>query len=464
MTPLYWDSATVLSRKFASRQSSPVELLETLLARIAALEPKINVFIHLDAEGAMSAARAAERELAAGRGRGPLHGIPMGIKDNIDVAGLPMTCHSKILLENKPSKDATVVKRLRDEGAIILGKLSMHEFATGAASFDLPCPPARNPWNRDYHPGGSSSGSGAGLAIGFFPLALGTDTGGSVRNPASACGVVGLKPTYGLVSRRGVFPLAFTLDYVGPMARTVADVAVLLDASASQDPADPGSVTGPIGSYSADLGGGVRNLRIGFVRHFHEIDMPAELEVATALDEVARVLTAEGASVRPITLPNLNVFFTVNRVILQSEAWAVHAHNLRTRPGDYGETARRRLLTGAFLSAEDYVQAQRQRARLIAAVQDAFRDVDILLTANSMNTTCRIDDAEAIARTLPRQARTPFNVTGHPAVTMMAGLSKAGLPLGVQFVGRYFEDSTVLRVAAAYEHATSWHSQHPPEL
>ena len=463
MAPTHWLSAGALAKEFASRKLSPVELLKNLLDRISALEPRTNVFIHLFGESAMEQAVLAERAFAAGKIRGPLQGIPVGLKDNIDVAGMPTTCHSKLLLGNVPTEDAHVVTRLRDAGAVILGKLSLNEFATGATSFDLPFPPARNPWNRDYHPGGSSSGSAAGVAAGFFPLAIGTDTGGSVRNPAGTCGVVGVKPTFGLVSRRGVFPLSFTLDHVGGIARTVEDVGLLLDVMASYDVTDPSSVSGPEGSYGRNLGQGIEGLRIGFVRHFHERDIPADAEVAIALEEVVRVLQMHGASVHDITLPKLNDFFAVNRVILQSEAFAVHGHDLRTRPSDYGKLARRRLLTGAFLSAEDYVQAQRIRARLIAAVQTAFRDVDVIVCANSMSITCRIDDPDAIARTLPRQARTPFNVTGHPALALMAGLSRDGLPLSVQFIGRYFEDSTVLRVAAAYERATLWHQQYPPD-
>ena len=220
MNDLHWMTVAEVARAIATRNLSPVELMEALLERIARLDPKLNAFIRLDADVAIHAARAAEAEIASGRQRGPLHGVPVGIKDIIDVAGLPTTCHSKLLIDNIASTDAVCVSRLRGAGAIVLGKLSTHEFAIGGPSFDLPWPPARNPWNTDHHPGGSSSGSGSGLAAGLFPMALGSDTGGSVRNPASACGIVGLKPTYGLVSRRGVFPLSFTLDHVGPMTRT----------------------------------------------------------------------------------------------------------------------------------------------------------------------------------------------------------------------------------------------------
>ena len=462
MSELHWLTASEASRAFAARTLSPVELLSALLQRIDRLDPVLHAFIRLDADAAMDAACTAEKEIAAGRIRGPLHGIPIGVKDIIDVAGLPTTCHSKILLDNVAKQDATVIAKLRQAGAIIVGKLSTHEFAIGGPSFDLPFPPARNPWNPNHHPGGSSSGAGAGVCAGLFPAALGSDTGGSVRNPASACGIVGLKPTYGLVSRRGVFPLSFTLDHVGPLTRTVADNALMLDAMAGHDPADPGSAATGARYFGRMLDRGVRDLRIGFVRHFHETDMPAHPEVTAALEEVERVLQAAGAEVRNVTLPSLNEFAGINRVILCSEAWSIHAPWLRDRPGDYGKLSRRRLMPGAFMTAGDYVGTQRRRLQVIAAVEDVLRDFDVILCASSMDPASRIDDAEETARTYPRQSRTPFNVTGHPALAMKAGLASNGLPVSVQFVGRYFDDATVLRVAAAYERATGWHKKRPP--
>jgi aspartyl-tRNA(Asn)/glutamyl-tRNA(Gln) amidotransferase subunit A len=463
MTDLHWLGAAEAARAIAARELSPVELMKALLDRIARLDPKLNAFIRLDGEAAMAQAKAAEAEIAAGRPRGPLHGVPVGIKDIIDVAGLPTTCHSKVLEDSVTAAvDAVCVARLRGAGAIVLGKLSTHEFAIGGPSFDLPWPPARNPWNTDHHPGGSSSGSGSGISAGLFPMALGSDTGGSVRNPASACGIVGLKPTYGLVSRRGVFPLSFTLDHVGPMTRSVVDNALMLASIAGHDPLDPGSAAAANGHYAAGLGKGVRDLRIGFVRHFHEVDMPAEPEVTAALEHVARTLQAEGAEVRNVVLPSLSEFAAVNRVILNSEAWAIHAPWLRQRPGDYGQLARRRLMAGAFLTAGDYVQAQRRRLEMIAGVEAALREVDVLLCASAMDPPCRIDKPADVERTYPRQARTPFNVTGHPALAMMAGLSKGGLPLAVQFVGRNFAEATLFQVARAWERASGVDKKHPP--
>lgn len=462
MSELHWLTAAEASRAFAARTLSPVEYLSALLKRIDALDPKLHAFIRLDADAAMAAAKAAEAEIVAGRIRGPLHGVPVGVKDIIDVAGLPTTGHSKILVDNIAKTDAVVIQKLRQAGAIMIGKLSTHEFAIGGPSHDLPFPAARNPWNPDHHPGGSSSGSGAGVAAGLFPVALGTDTGGSVRNPASACGIVGLKPTYGLVSRRGVFPLSYTLDHVGPLTRTVADNALMLDAIAGHDPEDPGSKPTQSRYFGRLLGRGARDLRIGFVRHFHETDMPAHPEVTAALEDAARVLQAEGAEVHSVTLPTLNEFSGINRVILGSEAWSIHAPWLRTRPGDYGKLARRRLMPGAFINAGDYVSSQRRRLQLIAAVEDVLRDYDVLMCASSMDPASNIHDDVETARTYPRQARTPFNTTGHPAIAMMSGLASTGLPTSVQFVGRYFDDATVFRVAAAYERATNWASRKPP--
>ncbi len=459
---LHWLSVAEAAHAIAHKELSPVELTQALLDRIGKLDPKLNTFIQLDGDAALAAAQSAETEIMAGRPRGALHGVPVGIKDIIDVAGLPTTCHSKVLEGSLATADAVCVGKLRGAGAIVLGKLSTHEFAIGGPSFDLPWPPARNPWNPNHHPGGSSSGSGSGVSAGLFPMALGSDTGGSVRNPASCCGIVGMKPTYGLVSRRGVFPLSFTLDHVGPMTRTVEDNALMLEAIAGHDPLDPGSAPAKTGHYRSKLDISIRDLRVGFVRHFHETDTPADPEVTAGLQHVARGLQALGAEVRDVTLPTLGEFGAVNRVILQSEAWSVHAKWLRERPGDYGQLARRRLMAGAFYAAGDYVHAQRRRKEMIAEVEAVLREHDVLLCASSMDPACRIDNPAEVERTYPRQARTPFNTTGHPALAMMSGLSKAGLPLSVQFVGRYFDEATIYQVARAWERSAGTDKKHPP--
>jgi aspartyl-tRNA(Asn)/glutamyl-tRNA(Gln) amidotransferase subunit A len=455
VTELKWLSASEIGAAYAAHKLSPVELVQALIREIEAHNPDCGAFIRIDAEGALAAARHAEADIMAGRGLGPLHGIPVGVKDNIDFAGVPTTCHSKILLDNVAREDAPAIANLRAAGAILLGKQSLHEFAFGGPSKELPFPFARHPWNIDYHPGGSSSGSGVALAAGFVPLSVGTDAGGSIRNPAGNCGVVGLKPTYNLVPRQGVFPVAFTLDHVGPMARTVADTALLLD-----------GLVGPARecSFAAELNRGVRGMRIGFVRQWHETDMVADPEVMAALDEVERVLRQDGADVRNVALPRVQEMAAVQRIILLAETFAVHAKWLRERPEDYSTPCRRKVMPGAFLAAGDYVNAQQWRRRMIEAVDAAFGEVDVLLTASGMDPPMRIDDGAGLAKTYPRQGRSPFNLTGHPAIAMQSGLSKkTGLPLSVQFVGRTYDETTLLRVAAAYERATQW-CRHRPAL
>jgi len=447
-----------------AKKLSPVEYVTALLARIERYDGKYNAFIALTPERALNAARAAEAEITAGRWRGPLHGIPYALKDIIDVEGLATTAHSKILMGNIAHRHAIVTQRLEAAGGVLLGKLSTHEFAIGGPSFDLPWPPARNPWSRDHFCGGSSSGSGAGLAAGFFPVALGTDTGGSIRNPASMCGITGMKPTYGRVSRRGVVPLAFSLDHIGPMTRTVRDNALMLQVIAGHDPGDPGSADEPVPGYSAMLGEAVRGLRIGVVRHFYTKDVAGDPEQVEALDAALKLLTEAGAEISEINLPPLQDFSACGQIILAAEAYAVHEQWLKERPGDYGSRARERLLAGAALRAVDYLRAVRWRLQLRDRVAEAFAGIDTAITASSMDPACRIDDDEALATNYSRQARMPFNVTGQPALVIPAGFSKSGLPLSLQLVGHPFDEAMLYRVAQFYEDATGWTRRHPVEL
>jgi len=450
------------SAAIARRRISPVDYLDALHARFVALEPRLNTTIRPLWDEARAEAQKATRRIARSGPRSPIDGLPVGLKDIIDLAGHPTTCHSRHLLDNVKQADAAVVARLRAAGAVFPAKLATHEFAIGGPAFDLPFPPARNPWNTAHHPGGSSSGSGAAVGAGILPAALGTDTGGSVRHPASHCGIVGMKATYGLVSRRGVFPLAYTLDHVGPMTRDVASNALLLNAIAGHDPADPGSAAVRAENYARALRKGLKGLTIGFVRHFHETDQPATAEVAGAIETAARLMAKDGAKVKTVTLPTLNDFAGVNRAILMGESAAIHGSWLREAPEGYANLTRKRLAPGLFVRAEDDVQAQRRRRELVAAVEAALADCDLLLTASSMDPACRIDDPEAVELTYPRQARTPFNVTGHPALTLMCGMSQAeGLPLSLQLVGRFFGEATIYRAAAAYERAAPWKDRHP---
>jgi aspartyl-tRNA(Asn)/glutamyl-tRNA(Gln) amidotransferase subunit A len=446
------------------RKLSPVEYTEALLGRIEKLDKRFHAFIRLLPERALGDARKAEQEVMAGKIRGPLHGVPYGLKDIIDVAGVPTTGHSRVLIENMATADAPVTTRLKEAGGVLLGKLATHEFAIGGPSFDLPWPPAVNPWGGNHFPGGSSSGSGVGLACGMFPAALGTDTGGSVRNPASMCAITGMKATYGRVSRRGVFPLAFSLDHVGPMTRTVRDNALLLQILAGHDPEDPGSADVAVPDYSADLDRGVKGLRIGLIRHFYAEDMVAHPEQLAALDAAAETLRRLGADVREIRLPPEAQFAACNRIILRSEAFAIHRKWLNEQPGNYGELARQRIMDGAAISAADYIDALRMRGRLTRAALEAFKDIDVALTSSSLDPPCLIDDAEGCLHLYARQTRQPFNITGQPALAMPAGFTKDGLPLSLQLIGHPWQEAMVYRVAQAYEQATRWVDRHPPEV
>jgi aspartyl-tRNA(Asn)/glutamyl-tRNA(Gln) amidotransferase subunit A len=450
--------------RIRARRISSVELTSALLARIENLQPRFHAFIKVVPDEALAAARKADAEIARGVWKGPLHGVPYALKDIIDFAGVPTTCHSKILTDNIATAHAGVTERLEAAGGVFLGKLATHEFAIGGPSFDLPWPPAVNPWGGAHFPGGSSSGSGVALAAGLVPAALGSDTGGSVRNPASMCAIVGMKPTYGLVSRRGVFPLSYSLDHVGPMTRTVRDNAALLKILAGYDPLDPGSADIDVPDYSSGLARGVAGLRVGLVRHFYDKDDRAHPEQIAAIDAAADILKRLGADVREISLAPAQDYATCCRIIIRAEAYAIHRKWLRERPEDYGDICRSRMLDGATVSAADYIDALRLRARLTASTLAAFETIDVALTSSSLDPPCRLDDVEAVQRAYPRQSRQPFNVTGQPALAMPAGFTKDGLPLSLQIVGKPFDEAMVYRVAAAYEQATGWTSRRPPGI
>ena len=305
-------------------------------------------------------------------------------------------------------------------------------------------------------------GAGAALAAGFVPAAIGTDTGGSVRNPASMCGLVGMKATYGRVSRRGVFPLSFTLDHVGPMTRTVEDNAILLNIIAGHDSQDPGSAPIDKPDFTSGLGRSIKGMRIGVIRHFFETDMQADPEMAKGIDDALDVLRGLGAEVRDMTLASLDHYAATNRVILLSEAYAIHVKWFQERPEDYGELARQRIMGGAFIRAADYVNGTRVKAQLVEAYNEAMTDFDVAITASSMDPACEIEDAEATERPYGRQARAPFNVLGAPALAVPTGFSSAGLPLSMQIVGKPFDEALIYQVAHAYEQATDWIKRRPP--
>src|SRR6516162_85675 len=452
------EAARLIQRK----ELSPVELVESRLDRISRLDGSLNSFICVMAEGARAAAAAAEAEIVAGRYRGPLHGIPIGLKDLYETAGIATTGHSKVMQGHVPRADAFTVTRLRDAGAIVLGKLATHEFALGGPSFDLPWPPARNPWDTSRFTGGSSSGTGAAVAAGLVLGGTGSDTGGSIRGPAAFCGLAGLKPSYGRVSRTGVLPLAFSLDHAGPMTWTVEDCAIMLRVMAGHDPADPGSANRPVPDYRGALSGDVTGLRIGLIRHFYETDNPANEATRQGIARAAKVLEDLGCSVREIRLPPLADWAACGVIIMLTEGYAIHEAALRERFADYGEAFRDRMALAALITGADYVQAVRRRRELAAELAAGMADLDLVMTAAAPSEAPPIDAVGKFAIFERPSLTMPFNVTGTPAMSVCCGYTGAGLPLAFQLAGRPFDEATVLKAAHAYEKATPWRSIRPP--
>jgi aspartyl-tRNA(Asn)/glutamyl-tRNA(Gln) amidotransferase subunit A len=443
------------------RELSPVELVRSRLDRIERFDGRLNSFIRVLDEEALAAARTAEAEIMAGRRRGPLHGIPIGLKDIYETKGVPTTAHSKVLIDHVPQRDATSVRRLTEAGAIVLGKLATHEFAFGGPSFDLPWPPARNPWDTTRFTGGSSSGTGAAVAAGLVLGGTGSDTGGSIRGPAALCGLAGLKPTYGRISRAGILPLAFSLDHAGPMAWTAEDCAIMLQAMAGYDPTDPASADRPVPDYRAALNGNVKGLRIGLVRHFYDNDNPANDATCQGIDTAVRVIEELGGSVRDLRLSPLTDWAACGIIIMMTEAYAVHEATLRRRFTDYGEAFRDRMALAALIGGGDYVQAVRRRRELIAEFTAAMAEVDVVITAAAPSEAPPIDAVHKFAIFERPMLTMPFNVTGTPAISVCCGYTAAGLPLAFQLAGKPFDEATVLKLAHAYERATSWRSVRP---
>jgi aspartyl-tRNA(Asn)/glutamyl-tRNA(Gln) amidotransferase subunit A len=437
---------------------SPVELTQAFIERIETLDGQLNAYLLPLQESALADAKRAEAEIAAGDYKGPLHGIPIGLKDIYNTAGIRTTGHSALFKHHVPTEDATTVALLREAGAVILGKLSTWEFAIGGSSFDLPWPPARNPWNPAHEPGGSSSGSGAAVAGGLAMAAMGTDTGGSIRGPASWCGISGLKPTYGYLSRRGILPLSFSLDHAGPMCWTSEDCALMMQVLARHDPADAGSATVPPVDFAAALGGDLSGIRIGVPRHFFESDVTCEPDVLSAFNASLEVFRGLGATVRDVTLSHLGLFTDVNSLITAAEAYAIHREYLLRTPELYGERGRLRIMAGAFLSAADYVNAQRERAKLVAQVAAVMTEVDLLMMPTRQMVAPILGGYDsAVGPSLTR----PFNMTGYPALSLCNGFSATGLPTSLQIGGRPFQDHIVLKAGDAYEKATAWRTMRP---
>jgi aspartyl-tRNA(Asn)/glutamyl-tRNA(Gln) amidotransferase subunit A len=449
------------SRLVEGREVSPVELTRACLDRVEAIDTRLNAFITVTAEQALESALAAESEIAAGRYRGQLHGIPVAVKDLFDVAGVVTTAGSKMLRDNVAAAESGAVERLREAGAVILGKLNMHEFAYGATGVNPHFGPARNPWNTGRITGGSSSGSGAAVAGRECFAALGTDTGGSIRIPASLCGITGLKPTFGRVSRRGVVPLSWSLDHAGPMARTAEDCALVLQALAGKDPQDASSADEPVPDYVTALNGGVKGLRIGVPREFFFDNVDPDVE--SAVREAIEVLRKLSASVREVSLPHIAEASAALTAIMLPEALAYHQQRLAERPDDYGEDVRFRLELGATFTAVHYVQGQRFRERTVREWRDeVFSQVDLLAMPTTLTTAVDIETGDLSATFKLIRNTNPLNLLGVPAISVPCGFTEGGLPVGLQLAGCWWDEATVLQAAHAYQGATDWHARRPP--
>ena len=459
-TELHDLSIAELSSLIAARKLSSVELTDALIARIERFDAQTCAFITPTFELARRQARAAEAEIAGGRSRGALHGIPFALKDIYDTKGVLTSAHSRVFIDRIPAEDATTTSRLYDAGAVLLGKLATHEMAHAGPSFDLPWPPARNPWNLARFTGGSSSGSGAAVGAGMVPVALGSDTGGSIRGPASLCGVVGLMPTFGLVSRAGVITNSYTFDHCGPLARTVEDCALTLEALAGYDPKDAGSLSRPIPRYRRALGEDLRGLRIGVLRHHWEQDIPASNDVRRAMDAALDVLSRLGAELEECRVRPLASYFDVKIIIAESEIFSVHQKNLIARPKDFGADFRSRALPSVLFTANDYVQATREHRRMMAEMAPLYARFDAFVTAG-MGEAPLIADYRSVSFWQKASLLTAWNVTSQPVLALPNGFGANGLPLGMQILGRPFGEETILRVGHAYERATEWHTRRP---
>jgi aspartyl-tRNA(Asn)/glutamyl-tRNA(Gln) amidotransferase subunit A len=466
---LAWASMADLARMIATKEVSPVEVVRAHLDRITALDATLRAFITVCGDQALDAARAAETDLMAGKPVGPLHGVPWAPKDLYATRGVRTTGGSKILADAVPGADATVVARLAGAGAIVLGKLNMHEFAYGPEGLNAHYGDVRNPWDAAGHriAGGSSSGSGAAVAAGLVPGSLGSDTGGSIRIPASLCGITGLKPTYGRVSRAGVLPLAWSMDHVGPMTRSARDSALMLGAIAGYDPADATTSVLPVPSYVAALTGDVKGLRIGLLRaQFTDAAAP---EVRAAVERAAKQLQEVGAVVDEVSLVQMAHVAPASAAIVASEALAYHAPWMRERAQDYQPDVRERLRLGAFVSGAHYVRAQQLRALVRGEIDEALARRDVLLAPATPIAAPLVDERETTLGDGPSDVRAallrftrPFNFSGHPACAAPCGFTGGRLPIGLQVVGRPFDEATVLRVVDAYQRLTDWHTRRPP--
>ena len=448
-----------LRERLASGEVSSVDATEAYLARIELLDGDIRAFVTVDAEGALEQARAADEALATGQTLGALHGLPVALKDNIDTAGLRTTVGSLFFADRIPDADAEVTRRLRRAGAVVLGKVALHEFAYGATTQNEHFGECRNPWDSERIPGGSSGGSGAAVAAGFCAAALGTDTGGSVRIPAALNGLSGIRPTTGLVSIRGVFPITWTLDSVGPIAHAVSDLAVLLDVLAGYDPGDPLSVDVPFTPCADALGLGIDGMRIGVPRSFFFEDVDAD--VSRLVRAAADVLAALGADLQEIDLPGADAAVAAAKTMIQAEAYAIHRGRLRDQPELFGADVRRRLERGESITGPDYGEQREQGRRWRRTVENAFERVDLVLSPVT-GTTAPPAGLEMI-ETTERLVRLTYgwSLAGIPALAVPCGFSDDGLPVGLQLAAPRLGEPALVRAGAAYQRETEWHLFEP---
>jgi aspartyl-tRNA(Asn)/glutamyl-tRNA(Gln) amidotransferase subunit A len=468
MDDLTSSSLTDLAHAIRTRKVGPVELTRAYLDRIARLDPTLHAFITVDAEGALTAAAGLEREAAAGAWRGPLHGVPLAHKDLCLIPGLPTSCGTRTADYFVGAPPCTAVARLQAAGALTLGKLNMTELALGPFGDNAHHGDVQNPWRIGHVSGGSSSGSGAAVAAGLAAGALGTDTGGSIRLPAAACGVVGLKPTYGRVSRAGVMPLSWSYDHVGPLARTVRDAALMLAAIAGADPLDATASRRPVPDYVAALDGGVAGLRVGVAGDFYADGL--DDTVTRGLAAAVAALGGLGARVEPLAVPDPGPIVTAcSNVMVRAESAAIHSRILKERPGDLQPAVRERMAPGLTVTAYEYLQGQRLRAQLTREfIATVFSRVDVLVTPTIPEPAPALAQvkAGATADVIGRMGRfsrltRPFNALGLPALSVPCGAAPDGRPLAIQLVGRPFDEATLLRLGHAYERATTWHRRRP---
>jgi aspartyl-tRNA(Asn)/glutamyl-tRNA(Gln) amidotransferase subunit A len=462
LTKLTLSEASGLVR---SRKVSPVELTDACLSRIEQFNPKLNAFITVTADAALAQARQAESDIQGGRWKGPLHGIPIALKDLVDTAGVRTTAASGLFKDRIPTQDAEIVRRLKDSGAVLLGKLNLHEFAYGGSSLISYFGAVRNPWGSSYNPGGSSGGSAAAVAAELCYGAIGSDTGGSIRMPAAYCGIVGLKPTYGLVSTRGVVPLAWSLDHVGPMTRTAMDAALMLHVIAGYDPGDTNSADTPVQDYAAALESKISSLRIGIPRaHFYEGLHP---EIRAAIDNALTVLEKLTSRQHEIEIEAANEMALTALLIQKTEAYAYHRQYVTKSPDLYQPETLKRIRAGEGISGADYVDARRKLDQHRRSVSKIFDTVDLAVTPTTPIPPLTVSELLAdpdqlrAKEVLASPNTRPFNLLGLPAITIPCGFTSKGLPMGMQIIGPLGGEAAVLRLAHAYEQVTEWHKRKP---